>query len=432
MPKPTSPADTDHLVHGLAGSDIAPDWPPLVVPELRSLLHRFPQAGALQRVVWHSPRPLSAACLVDTDAGTLFVKRHHRQVRSAAALAEEHRYIAHLRRHELPLAAVLCDGEGHSAIAIGDWVYEVHRRAAGIDLYRELVSWQPLPDPSHARCAGRMLARLHDAGADYAAPQRSTYILVARSELIAAADPVAALAAQLPQRPGLADYLHGRPWQREFADLLLPWHERLQPTLAQQPRLWTHGDWHASNLCWSGRGDNADITAVLDFGLAAANCALFDLATAIERNAIAWLALDTGAAAIHLPIARALIEGYREKCLTQTVIGPKAKRPLVLDIPVYITGMSFGALSFEAKIALARGATMAGTATCSGEGGMIPDERRYSWFGRTRTGALDAARVDYIVVNAELMPRVRTADILDERAQRPHSDHAPLVIELAL
>ena len=55
---------------------------------------------------------------------------------------------------------------------------------------------------------------------------------------------------------------------------------------------------------------------------------------------------------------------------------------MVLDIPIYITGMSFGALSFEAKVALARGATMAGTATCSGEGGMLPDERRYSdkWF----------------------------------------------------
>ncbi|MGH7186500.1 MAG: glutamate synthase-related protein, partial [Pseudomonadota bacterium] len=71
-------------------------------------------------------------------------------------------------------------------------------------------------------------------------------------------------------------------------------------------------------------------------------------------------------------LTRFVIEGYREKCETKTVIGPKAKRPIVLDIPVYITGMSFGALSFEAKIALARGATMAGTATCSGEGGMIP------------------------------------------------------------
>jgi glutamate synthase domain-containing protein 2 len=77
-------------------------------------------------------------------------------------------------------------------------------------------------------------------------------------------------------------------------------------------------------------------------------------------------------------LTRFVIEGYREKCLTQTVIGPRAKRPMVLDIPIYITGMSFGALSYEAKTALARGATMAGSATCSGEGGMIPDERRYS------------------------------------------------------
>src|SRR5271170_7679240 len=77
-------------------------------------------------------------------------------------------------------------------------------------------------------------------------------------------------------------------------------------------------------------------------------------------------------------LTRFVIEGYREKCETRTVIGPRAKRPMVLDIPVYITGMSFGALSYEAKIALARGATMAGSATCSGEGGMIPDERRYS------------------------------------------------------
>src|SRR5215216_6363752 len=71
-------------------------------------------------------------------------------------------------------------------------------------------------------------------------------------------------------------------------------------------------------------------------------------------------------------LTRFVIEGYREKCETRTVLGPRAKRPLVLDIPIYITGMSFGSLSYEAKIArTGRGATMAGTATCSGEGGMI-------------------------------------------------------------
>ena len=81
-------------------------------------------------------------------------------------------------------------------------------------------------------------------------------------------------------------------------------------------------------------------------------------------------------------LTRFVIEGYREKCETKTIIGPRCENPIELDIPVYITGMSFGALSYEAKTALARGATMAGSATCSGEGGMIPDERRYSekWF----------------------------------------------------
>src|SRR2546427_3485625 len=82
-------------------------------------------------------------------------------------------------------------------------------------------------------------------------------------------------------------------------------------------------------------------------------------------------------------LTRFVIEGYRERCDTKTVLGARfAEKPLELDIPVYITGMSFGALSLEAKMALAKGASMAGTATCSGEGGMIPPERDLStkWY----------------------------------------------------
>src|SRR5215216_5489323 len=78
-------------------------------------------------------------------------------------------------------------------------------------------------------------------------------------------------------------------------------------------------------------------------------------------------------------LSRYPLEGYREKCETKTVLGTRyAKKPIELDIPIYITGMSFGALSIEAKMALAKGASMAGTATCSGEGGMIPPERDLS------------------------------------------------------
>lgn len=60
---------------------------------------------------------------------------------------------------------------------------------------------------------------------------------------------------------------------------------------------------------------------------------------------------------------------------TELVVGPEAKRPLVLKIPLFVSDMSFGSLSEEAKVALARGAERAGTGICSGEGGMLPEEQ---------------------------------------------------------
>lgn len=60
---------------------------------------------------------------------------------------------------------------------------------------------------------------------------------------------------------------------------------------------------------------------------------------------------------------------------TELVIGPKAKQPLKLKLPIFVSDMSFGALSEEAKIALAKGAELAGTGICSGEGGMLPEEQ---------------------------------------------------------
>ncbi len=61
---------------------------------------------------------------------------------------------------------------------------------------------------------------------------------------------------------------------------------------------------------------------------------------------------------------------------TKTIIGKNAKKPLILDLPIFVSDMSFGALSREAKIALAKGAEMAGTGICSGEGGMLEDEQK--------------------------------------------------------
>ena len=78
-------------------------------------------------------------------------------------------------------------------------------------------------------------------------------------------------------------------------------------------------------------------------------------------------------------ISRYPLEGYRERCGTDVVLGARhAKKPLELAIPITIAGMSFGALSGNAKEALGRGATIAGTSTTTGDGGMTEEERGHS------------------------------------------------------
>jgi len=67
---------------------------------------------------------------------------------------------------------------------------------------------------------------------------------------------------------------------------------------------------------------------------------------------------------------------YREKIDSETIIGKSSRHPLRLKIPVMIAAMSFGALSREAKIALAEASSIAGTCANTGEGGMIPEERK--------------------------------------------------------
>ncbi|MEZ5445334.1 MAG: FMN-binding glutamate synthase family protein [Gammaproteobacteria bacterium] len=78
-------------------------------------------------------------------------------------------------------------------------------------------------------------------------------------------------------------------------------------------------------------------------------------------------------------ITRYPLEGYREKCTTKTVLGTRyAKKPIELDIPITIAGMSFGSLSANVKEALGRAATECGTSTTTGDGGMTPEERQSS------------------------------------------------------
>jgi glutamate synthase domain-containing protein 2 len=80
-------------------------------------------------------------------------------------------------------------------------------------------------------------------------------------------------------------------------------------------------------------------------------------------------------------MTRLPLEGYRENCETRTVLGARpglVENPIELNIPIYIASMSFGALSAPAKAALGYGASKVGSMTCTGEGGMLEDEREAS------------------------------------------------------
>ena len=78
-------------------------------------------------------------------------------------------------------------------------------------------------------------------------------------------------------------------------------------------------------------------------------------------------------------LTRIPLEGYREKCETRTVLGTRfAEQPIELDIPIMITGMSWGALSYNAKVALAKGASEIGSSNTTGDGGMLAAERANS------------------------------------------------------
>jgi Ser/Thr protein kinase RdoA (MazF antagonist) len=301
--------------HGMDGTLVEPDWPPLALDEVCALLEGFPDGGVAEEIVFASPRPFSAAGVVRTARGKVFVKRHHRAVRDREGLLEEHRFLEHLRARGAPVPRVLRDESGETAIERGEWTYEVHEAAEGVDVYEDALSWTPFHRTQHAREAGRALARLHLAAQGFDAPRRAVRPLVAGFTIFAAGNPAAEMERYLEARPALARHRSVRESAERALDLLAPLHAELLPLLPHLAPLWTHNDLHASNLLWSDAGEHARATSIIDFGLADRTNAVHDLAHAIERNMVEWLELVAHperpeAVPIHFDHLDALLDGY--------------------------------------------------------------------------------------------------------------------------
>jgi Ser/Thr protein kinase RdoA (MazF antagonist) len=291
---------------------VEPDWPPLSGEEASTLLARYDLPGGAAVLRWHSPRPMSAAALVRCGGTEVFVKRHHRRVRTAAQLSAEHALADHLRSLGVAVPAVLRLPGGGSVAASGAYVYEVHALAPGVDVYRDMLSWEPFLSVQHARAAGAALARFHRASARFRLAERPPAVLTSSCAVITAADPLAAVGRLAARRPGLAGYLDRRSWREDLTRYHLPAIRQVAPLLPGLGRLWGHGDWHPSNLTWTSAAPGAGVAAVIDLGLANRTFAAHDLAVAIERSAVAWLDLDgTGQAAVDRAAVDALLDGYQ-------------------------------------------------------------------------------------------------------------------------
>lgn len=304
--------------HGLDGTLVAPDWPPLTLSEVCSLLKAFPDAGEPIEIISASPRPFSAGSVIRTSGSEkVFVKRHARAVRDAEGLMEEHRFIEHLRTNGIEVPRIFADVSGHTAIETGESTYEVHGIPAGVDAYEDAISWTPFRSIEHARSAGETLARLHRAAESFCAPSRKPRPLVASFTIFASQNSAEGLKHYLSAHPVLEHDAQTLEDCDVALDLLSPFHDELKPLGPALDPLWTHNDFHASNLFWSDATPNAHATSVIDFGLADRTNAVYDIAQAIERNIVEWLLLAQDRfrgddVPVHLDHLWAMLDGYEQ------------------------------------------------------------------------------------------------------------------------
>ncbi|MHB1210060.1 MAG: phosphotransferase enzyme family protein [Acidimicrobiales bacterium] len=304
------------LVHGMGHELVAPDWPAVTTHEAREILAQYSWIEGDPgdaRIIWRSPRPMSAAAVVRKGTTTVFMKRHHVDVRSRARLETEHEFAHHLRTRGAPVPAVLSTTSGESVVEQAEYLYEVHEAARGLDLYRDVPSWHPFSSVRHAQSAGTALARFHQAARDFAAPAWAPDVLSDSMAVVGDDDPLAALVQIVENRRGLAHGLERFDYLEDFRRRIVPHIERVAPHRRGLRSQWTHGDWHASNLTWSSSEEGAVVSDILDLGLSNRTTAIRDIAIAIERNCVDWLDVQqVGSIRSDVRIIDALLDGYEE------------------------------------------------------------------------------------------------------------------------
>jgi len=271
-------------------------WAPIETAEATSVL------GPGTQVLERHRRWLFAVSrcrLADGREG--YLKRQPAMGRAIEQLRWQHRLTNHLADRGVPAARAIGLIE-HDGL----W-YELFDPAAGEDAYAGADSWDPFRTPVHAAAAGDMLARLHEAGRDFAPlrpqPQAGFVVQLGLVEL----DACAAVERLCAARPAVADYLSGADWRDDAAAAYDGLLDRVRPVVRRLPVAPLHGDWQTNNLFFAGDR----VSGVIDFHQADCGPRLLDLAVAVERNCFFWNRISDGDdSAYDLGHAAALVTAY--------------------------------------------------------------------------------------------------------------------------
>jgi Ser/Thr protein kinase RdoA (MazF antagonist) len=299
-------------------------WDPISAAEARAVL------GPEAEILASHRRWLFAVARCRTSGGDVYLKRQPPMGRARSQIQWQHRLANHLADRGVPAARALGLVERD-----GLW-YELHEPAAGEDVYDGADSWDPFRSDAHVAAAGRMLARLHAAGADFPdrTPQPPAGFVVQLGSV--AHDPVEAVERLAARRPAVADHLAGRDWRAAAEAAYAAPFARLRPLLGDLPPRPLHGDWQTNNLLFAGD----DVAGVIDFHQADYAPRVLDLAVAVERNCFFWNRISAGDdTAFDLRAAKLLAASYA----AETPIEPAERTAFadVLAVCQFEYGISF-------------------------------------------------------------------------------------------
>jgi Ser/Thr protein kinase RdoA (MazF antagonist) len=257
--------------------------------------------GESAQVLERHRRWLFAVARCSSPGGDVYLKRQPPMGRDIEQLRRQHRLTNHLADRGVPAARAVGLVE-----AAGLW-YELYEPAAGEDIYTGADTWDPFGSDAHVVSAGRMLARLHAAGADFPdrTPQRQAGFVVQIG--MVSLDPVAAVERLAVRRPAVGDYLATQTWRGSVEVAYTELFGRLRPYLKALPMRPLHGDWQTNNLFFAGD----ECAGIIDFHQADHAPRLLDLAVAVERNCFFWNRITAGDdGAFDLRQAELLVRAY--------------------------------------------------------------------------------------------------------------------------